>query len=94
MYVSLLSESARKVDSMNERRPDLHAISGGSEDQVVRRARFESAHPDIRIARVGAAWQTTIPTDTGEDVVTRYELRTLLDELERRLGGRDAGPSE
>ncbi len=68
-----------------DRRPELHAVPGGYEDQVVRRHRFEIAHPGLRILRVGSAWQAIIPTEGGEDVITRYELRHLLDELERRL---------
>jgi hypothetical protein len=79
---------------MNER-PDLHAIDGGDEDQVVRRARFQAAHPDIRIALEGCAWQGVIPTeDGGQEVVTRYELRHLLDELERRLARGEGGAEQ
>jgi hypothetical protein len=74
---------------MEEERPELHAVPGGYEDQVVRRQRFEAAHPEVRIAPVRAAWQAIIPTERGEDVVTRYELRHLLDELERRLASRE-----
>ena len=81
---------------MNEERPELHAISGGYEDEVSRRRRFEAAHPEVRISVVRNAWQAVIPREGGEDVVTRYELRALLDELERRLASRgdDADSSE
>jgi hypothetical protein len=54
-------------------------------DQVPRRARFEAAHPQVQIVYLGPAWQAVIPRDGGEDVLTRFELRDLLDELERRL---------
>lgn len=54
-------------------------------DQVPRRIEFEKAHPDVRIIFLGPAWQAVIPRPDGEDVVTRYDLRLLLDALERRL---------
>lgn len=55
-------------------------------DQVVRRQEFEAAHPDWRIMwdadyRVFRAWRLL---DGGEDNLTRYELRDLLDALEKR----------
>jgi hypothetical protein len=74
---------------MSEERPGLHAIPGGWEDQVLRRRRFEAAHPEVRIIVVGRAYQGIIPREHGEDVVTRYRLRDLLDELERRLTPRE-----
>jgi hypothetical protein len=59
--------------------PDFH-------DQVPRRLAFEQAHPEVRISYLRPAWQgvITLP-DGGEQVVTRYELRLLLDALELRL---------
>ncbi|HEX6527656.1 MAG TPA: hypothetical protein VF070_47715 [Streptosporangiaceae bacterium] len=54
-------------------------------DQVSRRERFKAAHPQVRITFVGPAWQAVIPLPDGEDVITRYELRDLLDVLEERL---------
>ncbi|MGH3205572.1 MAG: hypothetical protein ACRDOA_08420 [Streptosporangiaceae bacterium] len=53
-------------------------------DQVPRRERFQAAHPDVRIASFGPAWQAVIPRPDGEEVITRYELRLLLDALDKR----------
>jgi hypothetical protein len=53
-------------------------------DQVVRQQRFEAAHPEVLIVFLGPAWQAVVPTEAGEDVLTRYELRGLLDVLEQR----------
>jgi hypothetical protein len=55
-------------------------------DQVPRRERFEAAHPDVRIACLGPAWQAVIPCPSGEEVVTRYDLKALLDSLESARG--------
>jgi hypothetical protein len=53
-------------------------------DRVSRRERFEAAHPDVRIACLGPAWQAVIPRPSGEEVVTRYDLKALLDSLDKR----------
>jgi hypothetical protein len=81
---------------MNER-PHLHSIPGGWADQVPRRARFEAEHPEVSIELLGHAgpWQGVIPAQGGgREVVTRYELRDLLDELERRLALREEGAGQ
>lgn len=54
-------------------------------DQASRRRRFQDAHPQVRIFFLGPAWQGLIPLPDGEAVITRYELRDLLDVLEQRL---------
>jgi hypothetical protein len=51
-------------------------------DQVPRKLAYESAHPDVEITYRGAYWQAIIREDQGETVITRYELRALLDKLE------------
>ncbi|MGH3188663.1 MAG: hypothetical protein ACRDPY_21490 [Streptosporangiaceae bacterium] len=51
-------------------------------DQVPRREAYEAAHPDVKITYHGGWWQAVIPEDAGETVVSRYELRALLDKLE------------
>lgn len=51
-------------------------------DQVPRREAYEAAHPDVRIIYYGPHWQAVIPEPTGETVITRYELKALLDKLE------------
>jgi hypothetical protein len=54
-------------------------------EQQSRRRRLQNAHPQIKIVFLGSAWQAVIPRPAGEDVITRYELRDLLDVLEERL---------
>lgn len=55
-------------------------------DQVPRRLAYERAHPNTRITYLGPYWQAVIPEDNGETVITRYELRGLLDKLESMDG--------
>jgi hypothetical protein len=54
-------------------------------EQQFRRRRLQDAHPQVQIVFLGSAWQAVIPRPAGEDVITRYELRDLLDALEQRL---------
>jgi hypothetical protein len=54
----------------------------GYVDQVPRRAAYEAAHPDVKITYYGGFWQAVIPEAAGETVITRYELKALLDKLE------------
>jgi hypothetical protein len=49
---------------------------------VPRRTAYEAAHPDVRITYHGPHWQAVIPEPAGETVITRYELKALLDKLE------------
>ncbi len=51
-------------------------------DQVPRREAYEAAHPDVKITYHGGWWQAVMPEDAGETVISRYELRGLLDKLE------------
>ena len=60
----------------------LYGASYYPPDQVPRRQAFERAHPDVRISYLGPAWQAVIPRQDGEQVVTRFDLRELLDKLE------------
>lgn len=54
------------------------------DDQVPRKLAYEAAHPDIRITYRATHWEAVIPHEdgNGETIVTRYELRQLLDKLE------------
>ncbi len=54
----------------------------GYADQVPRREASETAHADVKITYHGGWWQAVIPEDNGETVVSRYELKALLDKLE------------
>lgn len=51
-------------------------------DQVPRRLAYEAAHPEVKITYNGPYWKAVIPEDQGETVITRYDLRQLLDKLE------------
>lgn len=62
----------------------LRGVSGYPPDQVPRRLAFEKAHPDVRITFQGPYWRAAVPREDGEDVITRYDLRLLLDALEKR----------
>jgi hypothetical protein len=60
------------------------AVEGepGYVDQVPRRERYQAAHPNVEIRYHGSYWQAIVREDAGEIVITRYELRGLLDKLE------------
>jgi len=51
--------------------------------------RFRQRYPDVRIGMISSrAWQACIPAaDDGETVITRRELRDLLDRVCELLGG-------
>ncbi len=51
-------------------------------DQAPRRLAYEAAHPDTEIHFLGPVWQAIIHEDPGVTIITRYELRGLLDKLE------------
>lgn len=51
-------------------------------DQVPRLNAFRATYPRITIGLLSeGVWRALIPEQTGETVVTRYELRQLLDRL-------------
>ena len=54
-------------------------------DQVPRLLSFRETHPDVTIAFGGPFWQAIIPEPHGETVITRYELKALLDKLDELL---------
>ena len=51
-------------------------------DQVPRKLAYEAAHPDVQVIYRGPFWQAIIPEVDGETVITRYDLKALLDKLE------------
>ena len=72
-------------------RPDLRVVDGGREDSVVRRRRFEEAHPAVVILPpcVGR-WRAVVPAglipgDGG--VAVRRALEDLRGRPDLRLGG-------
>ena len=65
--------------------PDVNGVDHAV-DQVVRQQEFQQAHPEWRIwvDRDSHIWHAERMIEGGRDKVTRYELRSLLDELEKR----------
>jgi hypothetical protein len=63
-------------------------VRGMAVDQVVRLHAFRERYPHVVIGTLGlgGAWQGRVPEENGEIVVTRYELRDLLDKLIDLLG--------
>jgi hypothetical protein len=49
--------------------------------------RFRDQHPGVLIREGLGFWQAVIPEPSGETVITRYELRELLDKLDSLIGG-------
>jgi hypothetical protein len=65
----------------------LRAVEGEHEhDQVPRLLRFREAHPDVKVEYRPPAWQAIIPQPNGETVITRYNLKAILDKLDELLG--------
>jgi len=51
-------------------------------DQVPRREAYEAAHPDVEITYLGPYWKAVVTEERGQIVITRYELKDVLDKLE------------
>ena len=51
-------------------------------DQVLRRHRYEAAHPNMEIIYLSPVWQAIIREDAGQTIITRHHLKGLLDKLE------------
>jgi hypothetical protein len=71
---------------MKERRPLALVVS--ERDQVLRLRTFRRQYPQVIIGTLGlgGAWQACVPQDDGEIVLTRYQLKDLLDKLAELLG--------
>jgi hypothetical protein len=68
-------------------RKPVRALPGGFEaDQVPRLLAFRERHPDVTITLSGF-WRAIIPAENGETVVTRYELRDVLNKLDELFDG-------
>ncbi|MGD0604978.1 MAG: hypothetical protein ABSA53_15420 [Streptosporangiaceae bacterium] len=67
-------------------RPQLRIVDGGLDDAVVRRKRFEEAHPEIVI--ISPKTQVSIWTARrdGRTLASGYHLGALLDSLDWLLG--------
>jgi len=69
-------------------------VSGdpGYVDQVPRRLEYEASHPGVEILYLGPYWQAIIREKGGQTIITRYELRALLDKLESLDAADDGEP--
>ena len=56
---------------------------GHEVDQVVRRERFEAAHPDVVIRPPGKHSMLYVAEVPGVGEVTSFDLRSLLDKLDQ-----------
>lgn len=54
----------------------------GDADQVLRLSQYRSDHPGVAICAGLGYWQAQIPQHDGEMIITRYQLRELLDKLD------------
>jgi len=55
--------------------------------QVLRLHAFWAAHPEVIIGDGGfGVWQARVPEPSGEQVISRYTLRELLDKLNELTG--------
>jgi len=69
-------------------RPALRAVGGGAEDAVVRRRRFEQAHPEAVILPPAAGrWRAVVPPGLISGNGTRttlgaWDLGELMDQLD------------
>jgi hypothetical protein len=66
-------------------RPQLRIISGGPDDTVVRRKRFEDAHPEIVITPPQTQASMWTARRDGKTLASGYRLGALLDTLGRLL---------
>ena len=61
---------------------------GGRADQVARRIELCAAHPEVTVEyrHDKFRWEASCPAGSSTAAFSGYELRRVLDELERRLG--------
>ncbi len=69
-------------------RPDLRVVGGGADDSVVRRQRFEEAHPETVILPPAAGrWRAVVPPglipgDGTRTTLGAWDLGGLMDQLD------------
>jgi len=61
--------------------PSRHGDTG-EQDQKRRLDRFRSVNPDVAIGAGSGYWQAQVPEVSGSTVITRHNLRDLLDVLD------------
>jgi hypothetical protein len=62
-------------------RPQLRIVAGGLDDTVVRRKRFQDAHPEIVITPPGTQASLWTARRDGKTLASGYHLGALLDML-------------
>ncbi|MGD0064655.1 MAG: hypothetical protein ABSB76_14575 [Streptosporangiaceae bacterium] len=67
-------------------RPQLRIVDGGLDDAVVRRKRFEEAHPETVITSPKTQASMWTARRDGKTLASGYHLDALLDSLDRLLG--------
>jgi hypothetical protein len=67
-------------------RPQLRIVGDGLEDTVVRRKRFEEAHPEIMITPPKTQASMWTARRDGNTLASGYHLDALLDSLDWLLG--------
>jgi hypothetical protein len=72
--------------AFSDARPRLRVVGSGLEDAVLRRQRFEAAHPEIMITPPGTLAPMWTAYRDGKSLARRYHLGPLLDELGRLCG--------
>jgi hypothetical protein len=69
-------------------RPDLRAVDGGDVDSVIRRRRFEEAHPEaVILPPCAGRWRAVIPAglipgDGTRTTLGAWDLTDLMDQLD------------
>jgi hypothetical protein len=80
-------------------RPTLRVVGGGAEDAVVRRQRFEEAHPEaVILPPCAGRWRAVVPAglipgDGTRTTLGSWDLAGLMDQLDaiyRADGGEPA----
>lgn len=73
---------------MTSRGRHLSVQRGYGAEQVLRLEAFRAAHPGVLVEPIRGelVWQARIPEVNGETIITRHELRDLLDKLGEVLG--------
>ncbi len=66
-------------------RPPL-SVARGDLNHVLRLNQYRRDHPGVTICAGPGYWQAQIPQRNGETVITRYQLRELLDKLDTLAG--------
>jgi hypothetical protein len=73
---------APRHSELRTARPRLRVVGSGADDTVLRRERFEAAHPEIAITSPRTHASMWTAHRDGEIVASQYQLGALLDTLD------------